>query len=78
MIPGWWTELAASQRLAELRHEADHQLLLRSGRRGGKARRPDAIHGHGWASRIRATRLRSPHRAPWPGPAFLIQRGDRS
>jgi hypothetical protein len=28
MIPGGWTELAVSQRLAELRHEADHRLLL--------------------------------------------------
>ena len=78
MIPGWWTELAVSQRLADLRHEAAHRLLLRSGRRGGKARRPESVHGQGRAGRIRAARIRLQHRPPWPGPAVLTQRGDRS
>lgn len=76
MIPGGWTELAVSQRLAELRHEADHQLLLKSGRRGGRARRLESIHGQGGAVRIRAARVRLQHRPP--GPAFLTQRGDRA
>ena len=36
MIPGWWTEHAVSERLAELRREAEHQRLVRWGRRGAK------------------------------------------
>jgi hypothetical protein len=39
MIPGWLTELAVSQRIADLRREAEHRRLLRSGRHGGKPRR---------------------------------------
>ena len=78
MIPGWWTELPVSQRLAEPHSEAEHQRLVRSGRGGGKVRRLGSVHWHGRAGRIRATRLRLRHRAPWPSPAFLTQRGDRS
>jgi hypothetical protein len=59
MILGWWTELAMSQRLAELRREAELQCFFRAGR-------------------IRAGRIRLQHHSPWPGPAFLTQRGDRS
>jgi hypothetical protein len=32
MIPGWWSELAVSQRIADLRSEAEHRRLLRSDR----------------------------------------------
>jgi hypothetical protein len=29
MIPGWWTEVALSERMAEFRREAEHQRLIR-------------------------------------------------
>jgi hypothetical protein len=77
MIPGWWTEHAVSERLAELRREAEHQRLVRWGRRGGKARRLGSVHWNGWVARIRATRIRLQYRSPWPGSESLTQRADR-
>ena len=52
MIPGWWTEHAVSERLAELRREAEHQRLVRWGRRGGKARRLGSVHWNGWVDGV--------------------------
>jgi hypothetical protein len=81
MIPGWWTELAAGERMADLRREAERQRLAHlvgSGRRGSTARRVGSVRWHGWVGRIRAARIRLRRRPPWRGPAFLTQRGDRS
>jgi hypothetical protein len=78
MIPGWCTELAASQRITDLRSEAEHRRLLRSGHHDGESRRLGWVHWHGRVSRIRAARVRSQQRASWPDPQFLTQRGDRS
>jgi len=38
MTPGWWTELAVRQRIADLRREAAHERLLRWGRHGSQTR----------------------------------------
>jgi hypothetical protein len=32
MIPGWWTKLVVSERIADLRREAKHQRLVRPAR----------------------------------------------
>jgi hypothetical protein len=36
MTPGWWTEHAARQRIADLRREAAHERLLLT-QRGGRS-----------------------------------------
>jgi hypothetical protein len=78
MTSGWWTELAVRQRIVDLRREAAHERLLRSGRHGGHARRGGWVHRHAWVGRIRAASIGLPRRSSWPGPEFLTQRGDRS
>jgi hypothetical protein len=78
MTPGWWTELAVRQRIADLRREAAHERLLRSGRHGSKARRGGPVRWSGWAGRIRAAGIQLQRRSSWPGPESLTQRGDRS
>jgi hypothetical protein len=78
MIPAGWTERAVSERLADRRRETEHERHFRWGRVGNKARRPRSVRWHGWLARSRATRIRLPHRASWPGPLVFTQRGDRS
>jgi hypothetical protein len=78
MIPGWWTELAVRQRIADLRREAEHRRLLRSVRHSGKPRRLGWVGWHGRVGRTRAARVRSQQRSTWPDPQFLTQGGDRS
>jgi hypothetical protein len=77
MIPGWWTGHAVSERSAALRREAEHQRLVRWGRRGGNARRLGSVHWDGRVARIRATWIRLQHRTAWPGPESLTERADR-
>jgi hypothetical protein len=77
MIPGWWTEHAVSERLAELRRQVDHQPLVRWGVVGAKRGVSGRCIGMvGWP-RIRATRIRLRYRSPWPGSESLTQRADR-
>jgi hypothetical protein len=78
MTPGWWTELAVRQRIADLRREAAHERLLRSVRHGSQARHGGWVHRHGWVGRIRAASIRLQRRSSLPGPELLTQRGDRS
>jgi hypothetical protein len=73
MILGIWTESTVSEWIANLRREAAHERLLRSGGHGGRAQHGGSVPWRGWAGRVRLRR-----RSSWPGPALLTQRGDRS
>lgn len=50
MNPGGWTEFVVRERIAKLHREAEHQHLVRSARRGSKARRVGSVGWHGWGA----------------------------
>ena len=65
MTPGIWIESTVSERIANLRREAEQG-------HGGPVRWP------GWVGRIRGAGIQLQWRPSWLGPESLTQRGDRS
>jgi hypothetical protein len=81
MTSAIWIESTVSERTANLRGEAEQQRLaqlVRSGRRGSKARHGGSARWSGWVAGIPSARIRLQRHAAWPGPECFRQAGGRS